>query len=129
MSSAHSPLAQAKRMPNPFLREPCKSALCRREKHTIFSLAQAGCGEPALRPADGHQIVRIFVVSIGITGVQFQSPVKLLLRSCEIPVEMQLGQRQRRVALWRALIFFDSQRGSFLHFAPALTRRERTEEG
>src|SRR5260370_18526747 len=80
-------------------------------------------------PAHGHEVVRMLVADIGVAGVKLQRALEFLLRSRKIPVVVQLGQRQRTMALRQALVFLYGNAGCFLRLAPALPGRYRAEEG
>src|SRR6266699_803749 len=91
-------------------------------------------GAPALglrfgKPAHGHKVVRMFMADIGVAWVKLQRALEFLLRSRKIPVVVQLGQRQRTMALRQALVFLYCQTRRFLHLAPALAGGYCAEEG
>src|SRR6266852_8518477 len=71
----------------------------------------------------------IVVADIGVAGIELQRALELLLRSCKIPVVVQLGERQRAMALRQVLVFLYCQARRFLRLAPALAGRYRAEEG
>src|SRR5206468_937429 len=63
--------------------------------------------------------MRVLVADVGVAGIQLQSSFELALRSGEIPVVVQLCQRQGPVPCGQALIFLQCQCCNFLNLAPS----------